>query len=456
MAIGNHEFDDGPEELDNFIRQVKRSDPGLNILSANTEVAGDSVLAGLIGRSVVKVMACGVKVAIIGYTTPDTMFLAKPGNKVVIGDEVQAIQSEINRLKVLHPSLNIFIAVGHSGYERDLQIAAAIADLDVVVGGHTDTFLFTGGTPPSTEVPEGEYPTVVRHQQSGDQTLVVQAFAYGKYLGKLDLVFDSRGRVVQHGGQPILVSHSMEEDGDTKRLLVELNDQLNSNLLGRIGYTEVDLVQKRCRAEQCNIGNLIADALADYSAERLHFIKQKSFSGSKGGKGCSEQPPLAIINSGTIRGGIRSGVISYKSVLSALPIGNQQGLMSINGSDLLALFEASASQHRQGGFLQVSSGFEVHYRRSGNNSKLELERVRIRCNVAADGSGGDGSWTAVDRQSTYHVVVSEFTVRGGDGYSVLKGVNWTHYHISDSDVLAKYIRRVDNATTVLDGRLIIH
>ena len=40
--------------------------------------------------------------------------------------------------------VEILIALGHSGYELDLKMAAEISELDVVVGGHSHTFLWTG------------------------------------------------------------------------------------------------------------------------------------------------------------------------------------------------------------------------------------------------------------------------------------------------------------------------
>ena len=40
--------------------------------------------------------------------------------------------------------VEILIALGHSGYELDVQMAAEIGELDVVVGGHSHTFLWTG------------------------------------------------------------------------------------------------------------------------------------------------------------------------------------------------------------------------------------------------------------------------------------------------------------------------
>lgn len=212
MALGNHEFDDGSEELRKFILQIRQHDTARNmsIVSCNLNVEHDPLLNGLIDRSTVRVVD-NVKVAIIGYTTPDTVFLSSPSKNVQFIDEIVAIKAEIKRLKAQHPGLNIFIAVGHSGFEKDVQLAKAIPDLDVVVGGHSNTFLYTGRQLPSIEQPEGEYPVVVEHAPTKQKTLVLEAFAYGKYLGKLDAVFDANGHIVSYAGQPIYLNGSVPQ-----------------------------------------------------------------------------------------------------------------------------------------------------------------------------------------------------------------------------------------------------
>lgn len=79
--------------------------------------------------------------------------------------------------------INIIIALGHSGYLRDQEIAAKCSEVDLVIGGHSHSFLYNG-SPPDAEHIEGPYPTVV-NQTSGKQVPVVQAYAFTKYLGKL-------------------------------------------------------------------------------------------------------------------------------------------------------------------------------------------------------------------------------------------------------------------------------
>lgn len=68
-------------------------------------------------------------------------FLSQSGN-VEYEDEIDAIQREATLLR--KKGINILIALGHSGWLKDLEIAEKIKDIDIVVGGHTNTFLFTG------------------------------------------------------------------------------------------------------------------------------------------------------------------------------------------------------------------------------------------------------------------------------------------------------------------------
>ena len=41
-------------------------------------------------------------------------------------------------------NINKIIAVGHAGIEMDIRIAKEVDGVDIVVGGHTNTFLYTG------------------------------------------------------------------------------------------------------------------------------------------------------------------------------------------------------------------------------------------------------------------------------------------------------------------------
>lgn len=68
--------------------------------------------------------------------------------------------------------------------------------------------LLSAGPPPSSEVPVGPYPFVVT-SEDGRQVPVVQAYAFGKYLGYLKVSFDGAGNVVKWTGNPVLLDASV-------------------------------------------------------------------------------------------------------------------------------------------------------------------------------------------------------------------------------------------------------
>lgn len=69
---------------------------------------------------------------------------------------------------------------------------------------------FSAGNPPSTEVPAGPYPFMVT-SNDGRNVPVVQAYAFGKYLGYLKVKFDKAGKVIEAVGNPILLDSSIPQ-----------------------------------------------------------------------------------------------------------------------------------------------------------------------------------------------------------------------------------------------------
>lgn len=64
------------------------------------------------------------------------------GQHLKFEDEVESLQVQVDKLHTL--GYNKIIALGHSGFEVDQDIAKRVRGVDVVIGGHTNTFLYTG------------------------------------------------------------------------------------------------------------------------------------------------------------------------------------------------------------------------------------------------------------------------------------------------------------------------
>merc|ERR1711962_1898125 len=180
MGVGNHDFDDSLEGFVPFAEQVK-----FPLLGANIKSHDESFQLGIHYNKSMLTTVRGRKIGIVGYVTRSTVYNF-PGNQVVFTDEIEAVKEEARALK--EAGVDIIIALGHSGYEIDQKLAFEVPELDLVVGGHSHTFLYTP-TPtaplPSTEQPRGDYPTYVT-QTGGKVVPVVQAYCYTKYLGHLN------------------------------------------------------------------------------------------------------------------------------------------------------------------------------------------------------------------------------------------------------------------------------
>ena len=129
-SLGNHDWDDGGEGLKPFIDQANFPLLAANVLSETVPKI----------RSSVVVSVKGVKIGIIGYVTPETVSISNPGNRTYFYDIIPSVREEAKTLKSL--GVNILIAVGHAGYNVDKEMARTVKELDVVVGGHSHTFLY--------------------------------------------------------------------------------------------------------------------------------------------------------------------------------------------------------------------------------------------------------------------------------------------------------------------------
>lgn len=66
------------------------------------------------------------------------------GPHLKFNEEVEALQVQVDKLETL--GYNKIIALGHSGFDVDKKIAKRVRGVDVVIGGHTNTFLYTGNS----------------------------------------------------------------------------------------------------------------------------------------------------------------------------------------------------------------------------------------------------------------------------------------------------------------------
>ncbi|XP_035530589.1 snake venom 5'-nucleotidase-like [Morone saxatilis] len=435
MAFGNHEFDNGVEGLiQPFLQNVN-----CTVVSAN--IKPDQTMAANLSSyyqpyTVIKVGS--ESVAVVGYTTAETPFLSMPGPHLKFEDEVKALQIEVDKLKTL--GYNKIIALGHSGFDVDKKIAKNVRGVDVVIGGHTNTFLYTGD-PPSTEIPAGPYPFMVR-SDDGRDVPVVQAYAFGKYLGYLKVTFDKAGNVIKAVGNPILMDSSILQDPKILADIREWKKDLAQYSSQYVGQTLVYLngTFEECRFRECNLGNLICDAMIYHNIKYSSDLQWNHVG-------------VCMLNSGAIRTAIderyKNGSITMEEILTVLPFGGTFDLVQIKGSTVKKAFEHSIHRYgsMSGEFLQVS-GIRVKYDVSKpvNQRVVSLSMLCTQCRVP--------KYEPLEPEKTYTVVMPSYMVSGGDGFTMIKDGLMKH-NTGDMDisVFSKYIMDMKRVYPAVEGRI---
>lgn len=237
------------------------------ILISNIDDSLEPTFQGLYTKSMV-IRKFARPIGIVGVTTT---FRSNWG-KINITPEIPAVLEEVTKLA--NEGIDIIIVLSHCGLDVDREIAKHGGPIDIIVGGHSHSFLFSGDNPPGPDNPVANYPTVER-QENGHEVLIVQASAYTKYLGDITLYFDAAGNVQSFEGAPIFLGHDVVQDAGIVAELVPWKAVVDGIQNRVVGVARFPIPSSRCYVGECGMGSLSADAYA--AAVRI----QKAFSNSR-------------------------------------------------------------------------------------------------------------------------------------------------------------------------------
>ena len=410
MAVGNHEFDNGPEVLRGFVDMVD-----FPVLMANADISGEPALAGSGVMKSTVIERGGEKLGLIGLTPQDNPDLASPGPNIIFTDPVDAVQAEVDRLT--DAGVNKIILLSHSGYAIDQRIAAEAEGVDVIVGGHSHTLLSN-----SSDRAAGSYPTMV------NGVPIVQAYAYGKFLGELKVSFDDDGKVTGAVGAPLIMDSSVAEDPAVAAKVADYAkplDEVRQKVVAEAA-APIDGAREACRTGECAMGNLVADAMLDRVADQ----------------GVS----VAITNGGGLRASIDAGAVTMGEVLTVLPFQNTLSTFEITGQGLLDALENGVSQVEEGAgrFPQVS-GMTFSWDPA----------APVGARIAEVTVASEDGFVPLDPAATYLAVTNNYVRNGGDGYRMFTGDDKHAYDFGPdlADVTAEYLAAGSPYRPYTDGRI---
>ncbi|MBZ0289373.1 MAG: 5'-nucleotidase C-terminal domain-containing protein, partial [Anaerolineae bacterium] len=436
LTLGNHEFDNGEDVLANFIDAVN-----FPVIAANVMVVDGSPLVGKVQAYIVKDFD-GQQVGIIGMATPETRFLARPTENVTFDEDVVGITQAIVD-ELMAQGINKIILLAQLGYGVEMNLAPQLTGVDVMIGGDSESLLSNiygaaGGR--YTATVEGPYPTVV-NSASGEPVLIVQAFRHNRFLGRLDVTFDANGVATDWGGDAIFMSRYIPANPEMQVFVEELRQPLEALLQQVIGQSSVFLVGDRdvCRVEECNLGNLVADAIRANTGAQI-----------------------VIMNGGGIRANIPAAEtmpsdlhysephdVTLGDVLTAFPFRNRVSTFDLKGSDVSAALENGLARlgadNGTGRFPQVSG-----LRFSFDASKEVGGRVQ-----SVEVLNANGEYEPIDPEAMYSVASIDFLREGGDEYTVFRDSAQNAFDAGPEldVVLADYIASNSPVNPQVEGRI---
>ena len=362
-VLGNHEFDFGPEVL-----QERLAESETIWLASNVRIAGGA-FPGTEATTMLE--RDGYRIGFLGLVTTETPAISSPGPDVAFAPVVQTGATLAERLRA--EGADIVVALTHQGLGADLELLRAVRAIDAVLGGH-------------------DHLLIAHHD---GRHAVMKAGSQGRHVGVLTLTID---RIEGRGGAPKVVwtpsfrlRSTAATEGDAK-LAAKVRDyqaSLDETLDVVIGKTGVELSTRGFQhgSAETAFGNLLADAMRQATGADI------ALTNGGGIRGDTDYPP-----------GTR---LTRKMVLTEIPFGNKTVVLRLTGAQVREALEngVGRAENPSGRFPQVSGlAFTFDARRPAG------ERVT---SVTVGGA-------PLEDGRSYTLATNDFLARGGDEYRVFR------------------------------------
>jgi 2',3'-cyclic-nucleotide 2'-phosphodiesterase/3'-nucleotidase len=367
-VLGNHDFDWGVDALVPLHDQTS-----LDMLCANLVVRPDSTNRLYKVKPFVIKEVDGIRVAIVGLTTPGIPTWTRPDMLGNVGftRSVAALGQIMPSVRAEKP--DILVLLVHQGY-KELgddnanevnQLARSFPEFDVMLGGHLHRPLASARL---------------------NGVLFSQAGYYGNWLGRIDLVFDTvRKKVVSKTADVIPIEDRYEANPELERLLRPDLDKAESYLDENLGVAETGLVASAKMPAQSPIQQLICKSIVKAAKAdiALHGI--------------------------LVEGSIEPGVIRRSDIWRIIPYENRIGVAELTLPEIREILEENTELMGSEQFLGV---YGLTYELYPNAPPGE--RVRNLC--LADGSKPHA-------RKRFRVAMNSYALASGGGrFPVLREI----------------------------------
>lgn len=406
-SVGNHEFDEGVDELLRLQRGGCRTDapcktpfPGAHFsyLAANvTDRTGRTILPGTLTKKVE-----GVTVGFVGVVLRETPSVVTPSGVagLTFGDEADAVNAAVPRLR--EAGADVIVVLIHQGGAQVpgsppggcrgfsgplVAIAERFKGVDVIVSGHT-------------------HQAFVCPDLGGG--LATSAGAYGRFVTQIELEVDpAQHRVLSRRATQVPVTHDLPPDPRAQAVVDRAVAEAAPLAKREVGRLATALTRTATAAGETSLGDAVADA-------QLAATKKTGAA-------------IAFTNPGGLRADLPAGDVTYAQVFAAQPFGNTLVTFTLTGAQLAAALEQQWATSRPR-ILQPSANVAYAWSSSAMvGGKLVPGSLKV-----------DGHPLGVE--ALVRVTVNSFLASGGDGFSVFAEGTDRVGGPPDLEALVEYLR----------------
>ncbi|MBQ9390257.1 MAG: bifunctional metallophosphatase/5'-nucleotidase [Synergistaceae bacterium] len=420
---GNHEFDYGWAQFENFAKNLKCGFISCNLINLRT---------GKLVFKPYRILSYGdVKVAFVGACTPESITKSTPSYfQDDTGEYIYDFDGEPKGTKIIASiqkavddaraeGADYVILVGHLGEYKNVTtpewtvpyIAPRTKGIDVFIDGH------------SHEVT----PCLKFKNADSKDVLVTQSGTKLNNVGKVTIAAD--GKITTE-----LLNNFDGRDERIEKVVEDIKERFMGTLKEHLGTTSFDLLAMDdkggwlLRNKDTNLSNIVADAILA-STKTTKTLRAD----------------IGMINAGGIRTNIKAGEITFKDVLSVLPFSNTVCICDIPGQTILDELEMGAHVMPQGnGGLIHASGLTYTV-----DTRIPTPAIMDEHNMLKEISGDRRikdvmiNGEPLDPEKTYRVAaVSYFIYMRGDGH-VFKGAKLVEPdYMTVDQAFAKYVKEL--------------
>lgn len=435
MALGNHELDMGNEPVARFLQQIE-----FPLLAGNWDVSNELTNKPIKVSDSDKLhpynatTQCahwitknidGVDVAIFSLALDKMADISNPDQDTPFLNSVEVARATVEAIHQI--GINKIILLSHLGYDVDLELAAKVDGIGIIVGGHSHRL-------------QGDFSGVGLEkdddygQRIGD-TFVVQAGFHALSMGHCEVTFNSQGKVSHFNGKnELLLGRRLCLDASLSQAYMDnahlkasdqlkqhpnivickkdpqVHDILLNKYIPRVRKLQATVISNSDRPlRHVRIPDQQGPSeLAPLVAESFHFMMNK----------LGHHVDFAIHNAGGVRSSLNPGDITIADISGKLlPFVLPIGVYQIKGRYIAQILEGAINNALNNGVEGTGSGsYPYTHNLSFDYVADKPMGQRIQSLLLCD---DNGNWQPIDNDKVYAGTSSAYTMKGKEGYDAI-------------------------------------